>query len=199
MLLHIVVIWYSVIERQCSIDCSPLHYILHFIWYLLQGRRWPEGVLTVLRLPPGLLAVRLEGGDHVLYAVVDGVVHRVVRPARVTVETLLLVLRQRRRRLKPQCGREITVMRADTQMLNTVWPADDWRCSSAPSSSCRMWTRPSGSSLVPPAGPPLPGNSCRGHSRGRGRAPGRRRRRPRLEEEEGGQEVIIRTGRSSAS
>lgn len=64
--------------------------------------------------------MRLEGGDHVLYAVVDGVVHRVVRPARVTVETLLLVLRQRRRRLKPQCGREITVMRADTQMLNTV-------------------------------------------------------------------------------
>lgn len=74
-----------------------------------------EGLLTVLRLPPGLLAVRLEGGDHVLDAVVDGVVHRVVRPARVAVETLLLVLRERRRRLQPQSGREITVMRADAK------------------------------------------------------------------------------------
>lgn len=34
-----------------------------------------------------------EGGDDVLYPVVDGVVHRVVRPPGVTVETLLLILR----------------------------------------------------------------------------------------------------------
>lgn len=36
--------------------------------------------------------MRLEGGDHVLYAVIDGVVDGVVRPSGVTVETFLLLL-----------------------------------------------------------------------------------------------------------
>lgn len=35
-----------------------------------------------------------EGGDDVLYAVIDGVVHWVIRPPGVTVETLLLILQQ---------------------------------------------------------------------------------------------------------
>lgn len=38
--------------------------------------------------------MRLEGGDDVLNAVVDGVVHGVVRPAGVAVEALFLILQQ---------------------------------------------------------------------------------------------------------
>lgn len=57
-----------------------------------------EGPLTVFRLPPGLLAVRFECGDDVLYAVIDGVVDGVVRPSGVTVETFLLILQQDRER-----------------------------------------------------------------------------------------------------
>lgn len=57
-----------------------------------------DGSLTIFRLPPGLLAVRLEGGDDILYAVIDGVVDGVVRPSGVTVETFLLVLQEDRRR-----------------------------------------------------------------------------------------------------
>lgn len=50
--------------------------------------------LTVLRLPPGLFAVRLEGGDDVLDAVVNGVVHGVVRPAGIAVKAFLLILQR---------------------------------------------------------------------------------------------------------
>lgn len=54
----------------------------------------PPTRLTVLRLPPGLLAVRFEGGDDVLDPVIDGVVDGVVRPPGVTFETLVLLLQQ---------------------------------------------------------------------------------------------------------
>lgn len=64
-------------------------------------QRWTQGkqeeVITVLRLPPRLFAVRLKGGDDVLDAVVDGVVHGVVGSAGVAVEALLLILRQEHR------------------------------------------------------------------------------------------------------
>lgn len=60
----------------------------------------PRRLLTILRLPPGLLAVRFEGGDDVLYPVIDGVVHGVVWPSGVTVETLLFVLQQDKKRLQ---------------------------------------------------------------------------------------------------
>lgn len=48
--------------------------------------------LTILRLPPGLLAMRFEGGDDILNAVTHGVGIRIVRSPRITVETLLLFL-----------------------------------------------------------------------------------------------------------
>lgn len=51
-------------------------------------------LLTVLRLPPRLLAVRFEGGDHVFYPMIDGVVDGVVRPSGVAVKTFLLILEQ---------------------------------------------------------------------------------------------------------
>lgn len=51
-----------------------------------------EHPLTILWLPPGLLAVRFKGGDDVLYAMIDSVVDGVVWPSRVTEETFLLIL-----------------------------------------------------------------------------------------------------------
>lgn len=39
--------------------------------------------------------MRLEGGDHVVDAVADGVVNGVVRPPGVTLETFLLLLQQK--------------------------------------------------------------------------------------------------------
>lgn len=54
-------------------------------------------MITVLRLPPRLFAVWLKGGDDILDAVVDGVVHGVIRPAGVTVEAFLLILQPEHR------------------------------------------------------------------------------------------------------
>ena len=51
-----------------------------------------SGVLTVLRLPPGLQAVVGEGRDHVLDGVADVVVVLVVHLAGVALETFLLLL-----------------------------------------------------------------------------------------------------------
>lgn len=140
--------------------------------------KWWQSLITILWLPPGLLAVRFEGGDDVFYPVIDGVVHRVVRPSRVTVETLLLILQQDQQRLKGETVQgSVRENRGDKKkkkvaLCPTHWPADDWQCSSALFSSCHMWMRPSGSSLVQPVGPLLQGNSCHGHNRGCGQAPG---------------------------
>lgn len=49
-------------------------------------------LLTVLRLPPRLLAMRFEGSDNILYPVINGVVDWVIRPPGVTFKTLLLIL-----------------------------------------------------------------------------------------------------------
>lgn len=48
--------------------------------------------LTVLRLPPTLLVVWFEACDDILDMVTDGVVHRIVWSARITLETFLLLL-----------------------------------------------------------------------------------------------------------
>lgn len=48
--------------------------------------------LTILRLPPALLVVWAEAGDDILDTVTDGVVHRIVWSARITLETFLLLL-----------------------------------------------------------------------------------------------------------
>lgn len=43
--------------------------------------------------------MRFEGGDYVLYPVIDGVVDGVIWPSGVAVETLLLILQQGRQRV----------------------------------------------------------------------------------------------------
>lgn len=48
--------------------------------------------LTILRLPPTLLVVWFKAGDDILDTVTDGVVHRIVWSARITLETFLLFL-----------------------------------------------------------------------------------------------------------
>lgn len=48
--------------------------------------------LAILRLPPALLVVWAEAGDDILDTVTDGVVHRIVWSARITLETFLLLL-----------------------------------------------------------------------------------------------------------
>lgn len=63
-------------------------------------QRGLQSVITILGLPPGLLAVRFEGCDDVLYPMIDGIVHWVIRPSRVAVETLLLILQPDQKRLK---------------------------------------------------------------------------------------------------
>lgn len=63
-----------------------------------KSHRWPQRLLTILRLPPGLLTVRFEGGDNIFYSVINGVVDWVIRSPGVTFETLLLILQQDKKR-----------------------------------------------------------------------------------------------------
>ena len=179
------------------------NYFFKLFWWAEQ--KWPQSLLTILRLPPGLLAVRFEGSDDVLYPVIDGVVHRVIWPSGVAVETLLFILQQDKKRLQSEVNdfrvnetprtkyrmestkfelyfllqmwsSTITHTHTHTHTrTHTHWPADDWQCSRALFSSFHMWMRPSGSSLVQSANPLLLGNSCHGRSRGCGQAPGQRR------------------------
>lgn len=62
--------------------------------------KWPDIFLTIFGLPPGVLAVRFEGGDDILYPVIDSVVHWVIWPSGVAVKTLFFILQQDQKWLK---------------------------------------------------------------------------------------------------